>query len=380
MLKRQIYWMLLLSLLGFASCGDDDNVGFVEKTSLIQFDFPQGNDPWDKEIEQIAKDWDMYIIYKDIDSTHLNQMWTNPIYYDPIYVGKQVSNEEVQIYLNLIKEWLLGSLDINKQADKDQLPYYFYILNDFNDGNPRSRTYQKNHVRIKKDGFNYWSLSFTTEELEAGLTPEIIHNVACAYSYPGLKVRFQSGEYKVAPEFASISDYEGKIGLRYYSMEAWLEDNSWAVGIPDVETMYENYTNADERDPVNAYQRRGFAPQITESFKVAGNYGCPTWMPWIPIFSFPNPDGSIFEVTRNPDERNLPDVEGRVLQDFLNMIRLAMFYTEETVREKFPVDVEDPLVQSGNQKINEKYDLVVKYMKEAYNIDLPKYAAILEGE
>ena len=122
------------------------------------------------------------------------------------------------------------------------------------------------------------------------MTPEIIHNVACAYSYPGLKVRFQSGEYKVAPEFASISDYEGKIGLRYYSMEAWLEDNSWAVGIPDVETMYENYTNADERDPVNAYQRRGFAPQITESFKVAGNYGCPTWMPWIPIFSFPNPD------------------------------------------------------------------------------------------
>ena len=103
-------------------------------------------------------------------------------------------------------------------------------------------------------------------------------------------------------------------------------------------------------------------------------------MPWIPIFSFPNPDGTVFEITQNPDERNIPDIEGRVLQDFLNMIRLAMFYTEETVREKFPVDVEDPLVLSGNQKINEKYDLVVKYMKETYNIDLPKYAAILEGE
>ena len=63
MLKTQIYWILLLSLLGLASCGDDDNIGFVEKFDLQQFDFPQGDNPWDKEIEQIAKDWGMYIIY-----------------------------------------------------------------------------------------------------------------------------------------------------------------------------------------------------------------------------------------------------------------------------------------------------------------------------
>ena len=92
MLKTQIYWILLLSLLGLASCGDDDNIGFVEKFDLQQFDFPQGDNPWDKEIEQIAKDWGMYIIYKDVDSTHLNKMWTSPIYYDPIYVCRFIWN------------------------------------------------------------------------------------------------------------------------------------------------------------------------------------------------------------------------------------------------------------------------------------------------
>ena len=126
----------MLSLLGLASCGDDDNIGFVEKFDLQQFDFPQGDNPWDKEIEQIAKDWGMYIIYKDVDSTHLNKMWTSPIYYDPIYVCKTPSDEDVQVYLELVKTWLLGSLDKNKDSDRKQLPFYLYLVNDLNDGNP----------------------------------------------------------------------------------------------------------------------------------------------------------------------------------------------------------------------------------------------------
>jgi len=46
----------------------------------------------------------------------------------------------------------------------------------------------------------------------------------------------------------------------------------------------------------------------------------------------------------------------------------------------FPVDVEDPLDKKGYQIINDKYDLVVEYMKTTYGIDVTKYAAILDGE
>ena len=64
MLIKQLYRVLLLALLGLASCTDDDGVGTVQRVDLLDFEFPQGNDPWDREIEQIAKDWGMYIIYK----------------------------------------------------------------------------------------------------------------------------------------------------------------------------------------------------------------------------------------------------------------------------------------------------------------------------
>ena len=66
--------------------------------------------------------------------------------------------------------------------------------------------------------------------------------------------------------------------------------------------------------------------------------------------------------------------------DFLNMIRLAMTYSGETIRQMFPVDVEDPLDKKGYQIINDKYDLVVEYMKTTYGIDVTKYAASLDGE
>ena len=45
MLIKQIYRVLLLALLGLASCTDDDGVGTVQRVDLLDFEFPQGNDP-----------------------------------------------------------------------------------------------------------------------------------------------------------------------------------------------------------------------------------------------------------------------------------------------------------------------------------------------
>ncbi|MBS7198707.1 MAG: hypothetical protein KH111_11330 [Bacteroidales bacterium] len=370
---KNMYWIWVLALLGFMSCADNDNVGKVERVDLLDFDFPQGNDPWDKEIEQIAKDWGMYIIYKDVDSTHLNRRWTTPVETAPIYVCTTPSSDDIQVYLQLVKDWLLSGMDKDNEADREQLPIYLYLVNDFNDGNPKSSSYMKNHIQLKKDGMDYWSLSFTSEELAAGLTPKMIHGVACSFSYPGMKSRFTTGVYKVAPGFLEMTDYETRIGTRYCSKEQFLEENP---GIPEV--WYDENTGIClyEKDPENAYLRRGFAPQITETFEVVDREksltrGAPTWMPWI------------LQVNKYGVERDdnpgpvAETVEERVIWDFLNVIRMAMLWPEEKVREEFPVDAEDPLDRAGFQKINDKYDLVVEYMKTTYNIDLQKYAEIL---
>ncbi|WP_040371627.1 hypothetical protein [Butyricimonas synergistica] len=364
---KQIYWVLLLALFGLASCAEDDGVETVKRVDLFDFEFPQGDNPWDKEIEQIAKDWGMYIIYKEVDSTRLNRMWTVPVYNAPIYVCTTPSDEDIQVYLNLVKEWLLGSLDQKSDEDRKSLPFYLYLVNDLNDGNPRSETYQKRHIQFKKDGFDYWSLSFTSEELAAGLTPQQIHEVACAFSYPGLKTRFMAGEYEIAPGFIGMTDYETRIGIRYLSFEEWKVQNPWA---PD--QYYESWVNTYERDPLNIYTRRGIAAQVGEDFEVVRDYyGAPTWMPWI-LATY---NGEEFDKSPGPVAET---VEDRALLDFLNMIRVAMRYTEAQVRELYPIDVEDPLDRAGYQIINDKYDLVVEYMKTTYEVDLQKYAEILE--
>ena len=364
---KQIYWVLLLALFGLASCAEDDGVETVKRVDLFDFEFPQGDNPWDKEIEQIAKDWGMYIIYKEVDSTRLNRMWTVPVYNAPIYVCTTPSDEDIQVYLNLVKEWLLGSLDQKSDEDRKSLPFYLYLVNDLNDGNPRSETYQKRHIQFKKDGFDYWSLSFTSEELAAGLTPQQIHEVACAFSYPGLKTRFMAGGYEIAPGVIGMTDYETRIGIRYLSFEEWKVQNPWA---PD--QYYESWVNTYERDPLNIYTRRGIAAQVGEDFEVVRDYyGAPTWMPWI-LATY---NGEEFDKSPGPVAET---VEDRALLDFLNMIRVAMRYTEAQVRELYPIDVEDPLDRAGYQIINDKYDLVVEYMKTTYEVDLQKYAEILE--
>lgn len=382
MLKKNIYWMILVALFGCClSCGDDqDNLAPLSDVDLQPLKFPQGNNPWDKEIEQIAKDWGMYIIYKDVDSTLLNRIWTTSMEGRQTYTCDPLNDDEIQVSLALVKNWLLGSLDKERKEDLKELPYYFYLVKNYG-----YKGYENElvPVMLNKNGFNYWSLSFTTEQFSDGIDKEMTHTVACAFSYPGLKTRFLSGEYVVAPDFEYMSDYESKIGTRYHSFEDFLQENPWIVQIYPEEVdqraqykMMMRYSQ-HELDPVNAYQRRGFAPEVTEDFKLMTknppSYGAPTWMPWLPI-------AAGYDITDNPNESNIPDVQGRILQDFLNTIRLAMTFSENDIREMFPVDVEDPYEQNGNYIINDKYDLVVSYMKETYQIDLQKYAAILDGE
>ncbi len=385
MFRKHIYWIALFALLGCCiSCGDDQNdLGPLSDTGLQPIEFPQGNDPWDKEIEQIAKDWGMYIIYKDVDSTLLNRMWsTSTDAGRKIYSCETPNGEEIQFYLSLVKEWLLGAMDKTNKDDLRSLPYYMYLVNNYGYRD------QKNNLvplMLNKNGFNYWSLSLTTEQFANGIDKEMIHMIACAFSYPALNTRFRSGEYVVAREFAKISDYESKIGVRYYSFEAFKADpmNRWMVEGPNKlpDEMIAQYYNSmiydHEKDPENAYKRRGFAPQVTENFKIVEappTYGAPTWMPWIPAMDgFPS---------WNPGEQGgaLPGISERVIDDFLNMIRLAMIFSESTIRELFPESVSDEMEMRGNIMINNKYDIVVKYMKEKYQIDLQRYAAILDGE
>ncbi len=377
MKKIKLYSLLLFLCVGLTACYGDDDIDEIDGYNLVEFEFPQGNDPWDKEIEQIAKDWGMYIIYKNVSVADLNKGWTHNGSNAPVYTCTTPTGEQVQEYLKLVKDWLLSSLDKTKEEDRKQLPFYFYLVNDFHDSNPNSPTFDE-YTMLKQDGMDYWSLSFKTAELEAGLTKQQKHTVACAFSYPSMKARLESGEYKVAPDFSKLTNYEDKIGTRYYSMEQWLQDNPWAEG---QEFLYEVIVSPYERDQKNAYQHRGFFPTVREDFRLATDFedpyypvtcGAPTWMPWIPFEVIGD------EVIDHNPGPVASTVKERVLKDFMNTIRYAMIRSREAISEEFPLEVENEYAKKGHETLIAKYDLVVKYMKETYHLDLPKYADLLK--
>lgn len=373
-MTKIIKYICLIVLIAFISCSDD-KLGEVAIQDLNRFEFPQGNDPWDKEIAQIASDWGMFIIYKNVDSTNLNQVWTMPDFRRPIYVCDEPSDEQIQEYLKIIEEGLLTTLDKTKENDRKQLPVYLYLVNNFRDNNEKSETFGKT-VQIKLDGFDYWSLSFTDQEWEEGVSAKTTHKITCSFSYPKIESALLSGEISVPSEFSRISDYTTRIGTRYMSFEQYKKENPYAFppGMDDMYQMiYEMSVATYERSNENSYTHRGFVPEVTKDFVVVKqNYGCPTWMPWI--------KQSVMGFEQEINFDYLKTEEERLAADFLSYVRYAMTYTEAHARETYPVEnVEDEYALKGNQMINQKYDIVVEYIKSSLGIDLPKYAAILEN-
>ena len=60
MVRNQVLQIMIFVLLGCVSCTDDDNVKNSDSFNMLRFDFPQGNNSWDKEIEQVAEEWGKY--------------------------------------------------------------------------------------------------------------------------------------------------------------------------------------------------------------------------------------------------------------------------------------------------------------------------------
>lgn len=337
---RKIFWMTVLALLSLSACTDDD-LGTVEKASVLRFEFPQGNDAWDREFNQIAEDWGMYVIYRDIDSMVLNRSWTNPSSGAVSYMGDPVPDEYMPVYLDIVKNSLLGPLDKHNESHRKQLPIYFFLLNNFRDSQGKT-------MQINTNGFDYWVLSFTDAELASGLNAVTKHKIACTFGYLPISSAMAEGTLVIPDEFIRTTDYTSPIATEINGRFFY-----------------------DAHDSINFFLRRGFLPETTVEFVEnpgPAYNGTPGWMPWIPGM----PGNETF--TRNPNYER--DVEVRYVNDFMNYIRSAMMYTEEQLKAKYPLDATDPLDQKGNAIIQNKYAIMIKYMaSQGYN--LQDFAKIL---
>lgn len=360
MSRIKIYGMLILLSLGLFACTDDDNIDITGNKSVLCFDFPQGDQPWDKEIEQIAKDWGMYIIYKGVDSVCLNKVWTNPMPSAAIFTCTEPSGEQVRQYLAVVSKYMLDMMDKTNPDDFKKLPLYLYIVNDFKNMNPKSQDFGK-HTRFYQDGLDYWALSMTSEAWDADTTDKDFRLFACMYVYQRIKEGFQTGKYEVPADFTAMTDYEYPVSVRVMSYEDFLVEYKDMLQFMPKEvwpSMYNGLVEPFNRDFEHLYYRHGFAPQVEEAdFSLSRRMnGVPFWMPWFQ--------------DRGGAEHAMQPLEKRPELDFLNMIRWAMICTPEEMLEKYPVDVpDDAVLAESNRVINAKLKFVIDYMKSK-GIDL----------
>lgn len=343
LIKKLYYGIALLVALAFGACSEDD-LGSVEIASALRFEFPQGTASWDKEFEQIAKDYGLYVIYKDLDSLALNRSWTTPVNQTEAYTGDIVTEKYIQVYLDVIKNNILVYLNKDNESVRKLLPIYLFVLNNYH--NNKGQTMQ-----INTNGFDYWVLSFTEQELLAGLNANTRHKIACTFGYLPISAGLNNDELEVPAAFIATTDYESPIAT-------------------EANNVYLPFNDA--KDPVNYFPRRGFLPQISGNYTVepggAGN-GTPGWMPWIA--------GSAWDPNFNRNSGYEKTLEARYLKDFVNYIRYAMVHTWEDIQNAYPLDAADPLDQKGNAIIQKKYGIIIQYM-ESKGYDLQGIAGILK--
>lgn len=330
MKKTALY--TLLGLLTLSACNkDEDPIVPSGNYSVLRFDFPQGNHPYDDDIVKIHDIYGTYIIYKDITPQDLNRQWQG------LGTGKlkacdPVPEEDVEFYVDFFKDHVFSYM--TPEAARMALPVKIYCVQNMRDveiedssspsikddgdddetsgsGSGTGPIVENSPVSVKTDGFDYWALSFTAEGL-ANRDDDALRFARCKFIYVILKSCYVNGSIKEDLTLRNKITWKNADGsYRPFDKDRRSADYPWKRGVPDrvVETDFSEVT------PL----------YITE------------WMKEFTAYSVKN-------------------------DWFLNYMRLAMFYGRSYVEKKYA-----------------NYPLVLELYNDIVNLMLTEYGIDLEG-
>ncbi|MEZ3559660.1 MAG: hypothetical protein K1V86_09415 [Duncaniella sp.] len=300
-----------LGLLAFTGCNnDEDPIQPTGNYSVLRFEFPQGNNPFDEEIKEIHDKYDVYLLYKDITDTDLNRQWQS-LGTGKLLTGDPVPDEYVPFYINFIKNHVFQYL--SPEVVRAGLPVKIYMLENFGEVNTQGSgtgtgtggigTPNTSIVTTKTDGFDYWAISFKREGIEEN-DPDAMRQARCQFIYQMILPQYKSGKIV---ESQTIHD---KL---------------------DFETSFS--TDVDDPD----YRlNRGFPHRVTNKFQLStGTY----------YASQIHPSNPAYHVDYDY---------------FLTWIRICMFMSRAEIEEMY---ADYPLIR-------EIYNDVIEYMLDTYQIDL----------
>ena len=102
---RNIYILWgLLACMAFTSCYEEDTLTPTEGGVELRFKVPQGNNSWDDDIAQIYENYNVYLIYKDLQRADFNRSWTGTSYgsgYEGLFAVSILTQNLTNAFLKL---------------------------------------------------------------------------------------------------------------------------------------------------------------------------------------------------------------------------------------------------------------------------------------
>ena len=343
--------MLILMGIVFVlmACYSEEDLTHSGNYSVTKFIFPQGDNAWDMDIKDIHDRYNVYLIYKEVTFVDLNRQWQS-LGTGDLFSGDSLTNEQVPVYVDFLKNHFFAF--ISPEIAQKALPVKIYMLHNFKkvtSGDDTGETdtgdtggtgtgtgtgtggtgtgtggtgtgtggtgtggTDPNFVPLKIDGFDYWAISFTDDEMN-NMDPyskKVKRNI---FFRTFIENAIRKGSVTEPTDFKNEMDYKTRIN-----------------------------TNKPE-DP-DYYLTRGFLDLFKER-ELSSR--APYFMDEYTGAGFENPD--IYPHA-----------------DFVYYIRAAMWYTPDEFETHYPAE-KYPLIKK-------KYDVVIHHLKSAYGIDIQQIA------
>lgn len=415
-MKRFIY-ITVASLITMTACTpSEDPITPSGNYSVLRMEFPQGNNSWDEDIKEIHDKYGVYLLYKDITPADLNRKWTG-IGTGKLYYGDDVPGTEVPYYVDFFKNNVFPYA--STEMIQKNFPVKIYLQKDFRGVDPNlgggddsgtggtggtgtggtgtggtggtgtgtggtgtgtgtggtgtgtgtggtgtgtgtgtggtgtgtgtggtgtgtdtgsTEIYIPDvagFTPTKFDGFDYWAISFSNTELY----------------WLQKRAELKDKENKTDVEKAELAKANETMAVKRFSfINQFLTSQRMDNTLPEPEELrdgmdFVSSLNRSNPNHKNYVFNRGLIRWVDDN----GVEEESLWSIYTSYYKQPNYNS------------------GGFYRDFFSLyIRAAMRFSPEEFYEKYPKE-KYPL-------ISEKYELVVRYMKDKYGIDLPGIA------
>lgn len=315
---NNLLWILLLCSI--SACQQEEELQPRSWESAVIHDFPQGNEVWDVELQQIAERFGTKCIYKDLTAKDLSRFWV--AYSGGDYEGQGLTEDrQKKWYARFFSQHVFRFL--NPEYTKGVIPNYIYFAYDFYQKNKQTDdetgevTEYQTPVTMNYLGLGYWAFCYASEkhvdnrgrEWQSVLFTkgtEVLQNREIVLKNIFKKL-VDKGNIVSPPQF----DYGG--GLDYKT-----------------EIVYNNTSDKQY------YKRRGFPEQLRNYTR----------------YAYP---GDMYNI----DVANPTDT-------FMDYLWLAFRYSREQLLQRYK---DFPLVI-------QYYDITVEYIKISYGMDITQIAEV----